>query len=396
VIDKQLTSKYALKDATLKQILLTTLAEYRKAISDLGPKLGLFNADSLKAYLLSQDEPMDFLKFCKEHITALERDGRDGSAGTLKTVQYSLQDYFSQTAISPLEINEWMLNAYEKYLRRERKITRLNQGKLRTRSLKGMNDAAVHNHFRDLRILFKASMKYFNKPQYGLIRIPYCPFDNYKIVEAPETEKRNTDVSKFKLIRDCQVEPGSRAELARDLYTLSFYLCGINAVDLYNIEPSNIRNGRVEYNRTKTKNRRKDRAFISIKLVGLAKPILKKYLGKLSPRYCSHQNLDRAINAGMKKINENTGLTGITYYWARHTFGNLARNKCRMSIDDVALALNHVEKGHKTTDIYIEKDWDIVDEVQENVLALLKESPLEPIKNIKNSDEQRKSMFAII
>nr|WP_255480233.1 hypothetical protein [Mucilaginibacter sp. E4BP6]NYE66977.1 integrase [Mucilaginibacter sp. E4BP6] len=48
----------------------------------------------------------------------------------------------------------------------------------------------------------------------------------------------------------------------------------------------------------------------------------------------------------MKAINKKIGTTGITFYWARHTFATLARNKCRMSKDDVAQVLNHVDSGH--------------------------------------------------
>lgn len=48
----------------------------------------------------------------------------------------------------------------------------------------------------------------------------------------------------------------------------------------------------------------------------------------------------------------------------------MARNDCRMSKDDVALALNHVDEGNRTTDIYIAKDWRIVDDVQRKVTAL--------------------------
>jgi hypothetical protein len=300
---------------------------------------------------------MDFFKFCQNHIEELEKQKRNGSAGTLKTVLYSLQDYFNQRTISPLEINEGMLAAYEKHLRGKRQLKRLNQGKLQTRTVKGMTDGSVHNHFQDLRILFKAAMKFYNKPQIGEIRIPYCPFDNYKIVDAQETKKRNLDVERIKLIRDCKVKPGSRAELARDLFMLAFYLCGTNAVDFYNISSDNIKKARVEYNRTKTR-RRKDNAFISIKLIKEAKTLLEKYLGKLHTRYRTSHGLDRSIKEGMAFINAKTGLSGITYYWACHSFANLARNKCRMSKDDVALALNHVDQGNKTTDIYIEKDWE--------------------------------------
>ncbi len=294
VVDRQITAKCVLKDATLKQILNKILDDYRIVISNLGPKLDLFTAETLRNHLRDKDEPMDFFKFCQRHIEELEKEKRNGSAGTLKTVLFSLKDYFNQTTLSPLEINEWMLASYEKYLRGKREIKRLNQGKLRTREVKGMTDGAIHNHFRDLRILFKAAMKHFNKPQIGQIRIPYCPFDNYKIVDTPETKKRNLDVHRIELIRDCEVQPGSRAELARDLFMLSFYLCGTNAIDFYHLDTNNIKKGRVEYNRTKTK-RRKDKAFISIKLVKEAEPLLEKYLGKLHKRYCRSQALDRAI-----------------------------------------------------------------------------------------------------
>jgi hypothetical protein len=75
----------------------------------------------------------------------------------------------------------------------------------------------------------------------------------------------------------------------------------------------------------------------------------------------------------MKELHKITGIKEFTCYWARHSFGNIARNKCRKSKDDVALALNHVDHGRKTTDIYLEKDWSIIDEVQDAVLKLLRD-----------------------
>lgn len=35
------------------------------------------------------------------------------------------------------------------------------------------------------------------------------------------------------------------------------------------------------------------------------------------------------------------------------------------------MALNHVDEGRKTTDIYIQKDWKIFDEVQSAVMKLI-------------------------
>jgi integrase len=153
---------------------------------------------------------------------------------------------------------------------------------------------------------------------------------------------------------------------------LSFYLCGMNAVDFYHLREKNItKRGRIDYNRTKTQGRRTDKAFISIRLIDEAKPILTKYLGTLSKRYKTYDGLDAALSAGMQKLRDLTEIEEITFYWARHTFANTARNDCRMSMDDVALALNHIDEGHRTTDIYIAKDWKIVDEVQEKVVGML-------------------------
>ena len=73
----------------------------------------------------------------------------------------------------------------------------------------------------------------------------------------------------------------------------------------------------------------------------------------------------------------------VTFYWARHTFANLAYNVCKISKDHIGQALNHVDEGHKTTDIYIEKDWAIVDNVQDAVISLLKPRVDENSENIE-------------
>jgi len=116
---------------------------------------------------------------------------------------------------------------------------------------------------------------------------------------------------------------------------------------------------------------RDDDAFISIKIVPEARPLLRKYMGTLQARYSTSGGLDTALNKGMAQLREITGIAGITFYWARHSFASIARNKCRISKDDIAEALNHVDGEHKVTDIYIEKDWSIVDDVQSAVMRLI-------------------------
>lgn len=235
-----------------------------------------------------------------------------------------------------------------------------------------MSDSGLHNHMRDLRTLFNAACSFYNNEDIGLYRIEHKPFKKYKVGSAPLTKKRNLSIDEIKCIRDCETKPGSRAELAKELFMLSFYLCGINAVDLYNCTKENIDNGRLNYNRSKTKGKRKDDAFISIKITEKSRPLLEKYLGRLSNRYKTYVGLDAAISDGMKQLRRVAGIENVTFYYARHTFANTARNNCKISKDDISLALNHVDQAYKLIDIYLDKDWTIVDKVQKKVLRLLK------------------------
>ena len=153
---------------------------------------------------------------------------------------------------------------------------------------------------------------------------------------------------------------------------LSFYLCGMNAVDIFQLTKIESRNWRIDYNRSKTQRQRKDNAYISVKIIYRAKPLLEKYVDQLSTRYVNINGFNKALGMGMVHLRKIIGIPELTFYWARHTFAIIARNSCRMSKDDVALALNHVDSEHSTTDIYIEKDWSIVDDGQINVVFLLR------------------------
>lgn len=374
VVKKQLTGKMKIKDNFVNNLIDEQLKGYRKIISELGEKLNFFNAESLRDFLRDKDADVDFIRFCLLHIEQLKKENRNGTAGTHRTVRNSLIDYFKRDSVSITEINSNMLVSYEKFLRGERTMIRTvtNYGQTKEKTTRGLSDSGIHNHMRDLRTLFNAACGKFNNEDLGIHRIKHYPFKKYKVGSAPLTRKRNNTLDDVRMIRDCNTKAGSRAELAKDIYMLSFYLCGMNAVDLYQLTKKDIRNGRIDYNRSKTQSRRKDNAFISIKIIEEAKPLLDKYVDKLSGRYSTYGILDYALSHGMKQLRKLAGIPEVTIYWARHTFATVARNTCRISKDDVALALNHVDNDHRVTDIYIEKDWTIVDEVQSKVICQLR------------------------
>jgi integrase len=370
--DPDIKNCFLIKDAFVNRLVNLTLDEYRTRISNLGKRLKMFNCEALRDHLSGQDNDIDFIKFCTDHIKQLKEGGankrglgKDKSASNLQTVKNSLIDFFKRDKVLIIEIDVSMLEAWESYLKTKRTIKRINQfGNEVTTIQKPCSKASVHNYMRDLRVLFNAAMKKFNKKSLGIIRIEHYPFDEYKVGDSPLTKKRNCEVETIKSIIYSKQKPDSRAELARDMFMLSFLMCGINSSDIYQCTNENVINGRLDYNRSKTQGKRKDNAFISIKVVKQANRLLSKYLGKIPLRYSTQEGFNKALSIGMRQICKQLGLSGITYYWARHSVGNLARNVCRLSKDDVAEALNHVDQGRKTTDIYIDKDWKIVDELQ--------------------------------
>lgn len=405
VTAKQLDENLKLTDKHIIKALDVTLTDYRKTIGDLSAKLKFMTCEELHDYLIKKDSEVDFIKFCNQHIAALKKAKRNGTAKNHLKIKNSLVDYFNKESVAIMEINSGMLFAYEKWLRTDREMKRINQLKKEvTTTEKAMQDGGVYSHMRDLRTLFNEARKAYNNEDLGIVKIKHYPFKVYKIGAAPKTKKRNITPEQVITILKCKVEPGGRAELAKDLFMLSFYMCGMNAVDIYNLDGYDPESARLEYNRAKTEGVRDDNAFISIKAVPEARPLLEKYVGNLQSRYSTHTGLDTALSLGMQQLREITKIPDITFYWARHTFANIARNKCKISKDDIGEALNHVDGEHKTTDIYIEKDWSIVDDVQAAVLRFIRN--LKPpkvivtekqpvVKDLNNPNEQRKTMCLV-
>ncbi len=97
---------------------------------------------------------------------------------------------------------------------------------------------------------------------------------------------------------------------------------GMNSVDLFSA--TNYKNGFIKYNRTKTKDRRNDEAYIEVKVHTFIKPLMKKYAGtKTVFNFCSRYNDYEGFN---KNLN----------------IGTLSRNLMKFSKGDVDEALNHV------------------------------------------------------
>src|SRR5690606_23274777 len=149
VVRKQLTKDNKIKDPFIADKVEQQLRDYRKMISELDDRLDYFTAESLRDYLRDKDEDIDFIKFCDQHIERLRKEGRMGTANNHRKIRNSLVEYLNRSTITIKEINSNMLMAYERYLRSERTMTRINQlGNEVITKEKGSSDSGLHNQMR--------------------------------------------------------------------------------------------------------------------------------------------------------------------------------------------------------------------------------------------------------
>lgn len=57
-----------------------------------------------------------------------------------------------------------------------------------------------------------------------------------------------------------------------------------------------------------------------------------------------------------------------TVYTGFSSWATIARNKCKISKSDIDECLNHVNKDDEMADVYIDKDWGMIDESNRKVL----------------------------
>lgn len=228
-----------------------------------------------------------------------------------------------------------------------------------------MGARGVQLYMSCLRKIYNAAIEEFNAD--GIERLRRSPFEFYKIPEPAETQKRALTTEQLRAIAAYQTADRSAA-FARDVFLLSFAFCGINTVDLWSLDT--LEADTLAYNRSKTKGKRKDAAYLAIKIQPFARPLVDRFRDgrrfAFRRTYSTAYNFNRAVNKGLKKMGAELGISSLQFYAARHSWATIARNECDVAVDDVAMALCHSQRT--VTDIYIKRDFSRVDAANEKVL----------------------------
>lgn len=193
-----------------------------------------------------------------------------------------------------------------------------------------MSPASIRNYISNLKASINRIRAKYNNPEIGEIVIPYNPFERYKMPPMPISNKKALPPEIIRMIAnipdDTYYNNPSRSLLnfIRDMFMLSFYTRGTNTIDFMMMKKSNMKKGRLEFERTKTMNRRMDRAFTSIKLEPEALEIIYKYPGDgdrllcIGDRFSSERSFRTAIRQGMIALRDYIDYQEMSFYSARH------------------------------------------------------------------------------
>lgn len=364
--DSDLTSDLKLKEESIvKQEADRLVLHYRTMVNSLHFDSENCDVSEIVNRLICKEEaekPIDFIAFSKKWISETTIKGKDNYTTALN----SFIRFLGKEELEIKKITVDLLEQYRDYIinvRNERVKALQAEGK------RVPSNRCLSLYLMSLRHLYGEAQRFYNKPDKGLMRIPHTPFEYFKIPKQEATRKRAVTPQQIKAIWSLPyqnihkgVKHTCRPDLAKDCFILSFCLMGINSADLYNA--TLLRDNRLVYCRTKTKERRLDKAKMEVVVPDMVLPIIEKYRDTTGQRlfrfykdYRDHKAFNKAINKGLKGIGDQLNIDDLEFYAARHSWATIALNKCGIDKYTVHAALNHVDESMRVTDIYIERDF---------------------------------------
>ena len=356
VTKKDLTSGFKIKNQLIIDRCEDLIREYRKRINGLFLEINPMGIDEVMEFLKrpkSEVGGIDFTAFARNWI--LQHQSLKGWRNYQAAVN-SFCMFFGREHILCSEVTVKKMKEYEEWL----------ADKPRARSLYTSAIVRLFNEARD----------YYNDEDNDIIRIKQS-LHKYKPAKSNVPEKRALTTEQVRAVfalpysgvlvngKQC------RRDLALDCFKLSFCLLGMNSADLYNAEEYD--GEYITYCRTKTKDRRNDKAKMVVRVHPFIRPLVEKYRGKgrvfnFSERFSHMADLNRAINIGLKEIGEELGIEKLQFYAARHSVATIAANEAGIDRWTVNLMLNHTDQSMRVTELYIKRDFTPINEANDKLL----------------------------
>ena len=354
---KDLSLKLKVSSNDLSEILNksskpTKLIALRRFINDLNSRLETYSITLMEEgkwdaeintimeevkskVLMIKTAPVDnhtnFVKlFIKYGETRGTESTRKGYLATLNTIR----QYDSKIDSMSLEdIKEYWIKEYLNFL-----------------ANKGVNKNTQYLYLTRIKAVFNQAVENELINRY--------PFKKFRLKPQP-TKKRSLPTEVLQNIFSMPIQQKHKIYL--DCFKIMFMLIGINIKDLCLLKE--ITNNRIEYQRAKT-----GRPY-SIKVEPETLNLIEKYRGRKFLLNYLEQSTSKSfplsLNKRLDMIGEMFGISGMTSYWARHSWATTAF-ALDIPKDIIAKALGH--GAITVTDIYIDYDEKKIDDANRRVL----------------------------
>lgn len=292
---------------------------------------GVFTYQQFKdKYLGIKSVNSSLLDAYKDKIEYLNSTGKEGTALAYINGQKAMLGYLNSNDIQFEDITYSMLKGFEQ-----------------ERRLLGNRGNTISNYLRILRALHYEYCKEADLPQPSI----YAKFNIKRLEER--AIKRGLNPKQLRAFIDYEPKPNTIESFAKDIFIFSFLTRGMNLQDIAKLTETNISDGKLYYQRSKTGGQ------FSIKITDEITNILSRYTGSyLFPIIKSNDGvrhqvklINKTLNNSLKRIAKKIGLPStFSFVWARHSYSDLAR-KNGVSIEVIGQALGH--SSIKTTELYV-------------------------------------------
>ena len=248
-------------------------------------------------------ESSTFKSVSTEYIKELILDGRDKYASIIRLSEKYFCE-FLRGDIALMDITPELIAGFSGFLKRNKCFSVATEGTV----------------MRHIKVIINQGVKR------RMVNYSVHPFIDY-IIPASPVREIDISLEAFNRIR-LATPKEKKYHVAHDLFCLSFYLGGINLIDLLQID---FRDTEVlEYVRTKTKNTAIGARTISFTIPEEAKGIIKEWMNKNTGRLdfgykFSYPNFSRYLTRSLASLAKKLGITEkVVYYSARKSFAQYA------------------------------------------------------------------------
>ena len=336
-------------------------------ISDYYNKLNLsdtsaWSSSEIMNYLLEFGKDLSFSEYTRNHIEKMKARGQERTSRNYKWALQHLERFAGTDDLMVSRLTSSFLNRW-------------------------IESLSVTNRCKEqypvcIREVFKAAMKEYNDEELGIIKIKN-PWGKIVIPKADIPEKRAISASMlrkfFNVVPDRSRFTHPLMELGQDVALISFCMCGLNAVDIFNAEKGQYVDGIFHYERRKTRNSRSDKGYFEVRVPEFLKPTFEKYLSKnvdspwlfeFHERLSTSDSFCANVNIGIKQIWEKVDPNyKESLYAFRHSWATIAQNECGASLAEVDFGLNH--SMNRMARVYVKIDYSPAWTLNEKVIDFI-------------------------